>query len=184
MAEESSGRRALNDVHGVMVFECEPSPIFVTVSAKAKVGKPVERFLALLNAAADSDLTMSDKDELAFDLYSAVAAHLAQLVATTRNADDIPQNERDALVGSLRGLQQESVGQAGRRLARSLGEREYMGESPPTFFARCYELRSALVHGHYPRPEPGEVGTRAANLEGFVGDLLGGPLLDAATPTA
>lgn len=214
MAEESSGRRALNDVHGVMVFECEPSPVFVTVSAKAKVGKPVERFLALLNAAADSDLTMSDKDELAFDLYSAsffersadarflmlmmaletliqqephsetVAAHLARLVATTRNADDIPQNERDALIGSLRGLQQESVGQAGRRLARSLGEREYMGESPPTFFARCYELRSALVHGHYPRPEPGEVGTRAANLEGFVGDLLGWPLLDAATPTA
>jgi hypothetical protein len=86
--------------------------------------------------------------------------------------------DREAIIGSLRALQQESVGQAGRRLARSLGEREYMGESPPTFFARRYELRSSLVHGHYPRPDFGEVGTRAANLEGFVGDLLGAPLLE------
>jgi hypothetical protein len=209
MVEESSGHsRALSDVYGIMVFECEPKPVFASISAKAKVGKPVDKLLALLDAAADADVTMGDRDELAFDLYSAsffersadarflmlmmsletlieqesrsapVATHVARLVAATRDADDIPQLDREAIIGSLRALQQESVGQADRRLARSLGEREYMGESPPTFFARCYELRSSLVHGHYPRPEFGEVGTRAANLEGFVGDLLGAPLLE------
>jgi hypothetical protein len=209
MVEESSGRsRALNDVHGIMVFECEPVPIFVSIGAKAKVGKPVARFLDLLEAAAEADVTMGDRDELAFDLYSAsffersadarflmlmmaletliqqeprsaaATAHVSRLVAITTDADDIPQNEREALIGSLRALQQESVGQAGRRLAESLGEREYMEESPTTFFTRCYELRSSLVHGHYPRPEPGEVGGRAAALEWFVGDLLGAPLLE------
>lgn len=211
MVEESSGRRALNDVHGVTVFECDPPPVFASVSAEGKVGKPVQRFLGLLSAAAETDPTMSAKEELAFDLYSAsffersadarflmlmmaletlieqeprgetVAAHVARLVVATKEADDIPQTERESLIGSLRGLEQESVGQAGRRLAESLGEREYMGEAPRSFFNRCYELRSALVHGHYPRPEAGEVGTRAANLEGFVGDLLGAALLDVAT---
>jgi hypothetical protein len=209
MVEDASGRRALNDVHGITVFECEPPPVFVRISAKAKVGKPVDRFLDLLEAAMSADLTMSARDELAFDLYSAsffersadarflmlmmaletlieqeprsdaVAEHVARLVEATRAADDIPEHERASLVGSLLGLRKESVGQAGRRLAASLGEREYMGESPPVFFTQCYDLRSALVHGHYPRPEPGDVGTRAANLEGFVGDLLGAPLMAA-----
>jgi hypothetical protein len=208
MVEQSAGRRALNNVHGIMVFECEPAPVFAGISAKAKVGKPVEKLLALLEAAADVDVTTAERDVLAFDLYSAsffersadarflmlmmaletlieqeprsapAAAHVARLVDATRNADDIPQSEREALIGSLRGLEQESVGQAGRRLARSLGEREYMDEPAPTFFARCYEMRSSLVHGHYPRPESGEVGSRAAALEGFVGDLLGAPLLE------
>jgi hypothetical protein len=201
-------RRAFNDVHGTMVFECEPTPVFVSIGAKAKIGKPVEKLLVLLEAAADAGVTMSDREVLAFDLYSAsffegsadarmltlmmaletlieqesrsepVVAHVARLIEATRAADNIPQNEREALIGSLRLLEQESVGRAGRRLARSLGEREYMGESPPTFFTRCYELRSSLVHGHYPRPERDEVDGRAAALEGFVGDLLGAPLLD------
>jgi hypothetical protein len=103
-------------------------------------------------------------------------AHIERLVAATRAADDLPQPELDSLVGSLRTLEQESVGQAGRRLARTLGDRKYMDESATTFFTRCYDLRSALVHGHYPRPDPGDVGGRAAALEGFVGDLLGAPL--------
>jgi hypothetical protein len=55
-----------------------------------------------------------------------------------------------------------------------------MEESASTFFTRCYELRSQLVHGHFPRPASGEVGTRAASLEGFVGDVLGASLLDVA----
>jgi hypothetical protein len=71
MVEDASGKRALNDVHGITVFECEPPPVFVRISGKAQVGKPVDRFLELLAAAATTDMTMSDKDVLAFDLYSA-----------------------------------------------------------------------------------------------------------------
>jgi len=207
MLGDASGKRVLNDVHDTSVFECEPPPVFASMSATAKVGKPVDRLLELLRAAAAADISMSDRDVLAFDLYSAsfsersadarflmltmaletlveqerrsdaTVAHIARLVAATRDAADLPGPERDSLIGSLTALEQESVGQAGQRLARTLGERQYMDESATTFFTRCYDLRSAVVHGHFPRPDPGEVGTRAANLEGFVGDLLGAPLL-------
>lgn len=71
----------------------------------------------------------------------------------------------------------ESIGQAGRRLARTLEPRTYQGFAPATFFIRCYEMRSKLVHGHIPRPDRGEVDLLAANLETFVGDLLSGSLL-------
>jgi hypothetical protein len=211
MLEGEAGRRVLDDVHGISVFECDPPPVFARIGGAAvQVGKPVERFLELMEAAATLDAQMSDRDVLAFDLFSAsffersadarfllllmaletlieqerrsdlAIAHLERLIATTRDAGDLPQPERDSLIGSLTTLKEESVRQAGRRLARTLGERKYMGESATTFFASCYELRSALVHGHFPRPDPGKVGTRAACLEGFVGDLLGAALIETA----
>jgi hypothetical protein len=49
--------------------------------------------------------------------------------------------------------------------------------TPAAFFTRCYEMRSALTHGHLPRPDRGDVDVLAANLEIFVGDLLAGRLL-------
>ena len=109
----------------------------------------------------------------------AAVAHLRALIEQTR-ASELPAHEVASLTGSLEELaKRESVGRAGRRLAGTLGDTEYMpGEPPPLFFKRCYELRSALVHGHYPRPDHGEVGTRGAHLESFVGDLLGAALLE------
>ena len=76
-------------------------------------------------------------------------------------------------------LWRESVGQAGRWLAHTLGKREYMGKTAPAFFSACYELRSRLVHGHMPRPSRDDVDVTAANLELFVGHLLSGPLVDS-----
>jgi hypothetical protein len=108
-----------------------------------------------------------------------LVAHLGRLIADTRGAD-LGADEIASLVGSLSALaERESVGRVGRRLADTLGTTEYIeGESPRVFFMRCYELRSALVHGHYPRPDRGQVGSRVAPLESFVGDLLGAALLD------
>jgi len=53
-----------------------------------------------------------------------------------------------------------------------------MDEKPQTFFTGCYEMRSRLVHGAYPRPSRGEVDRRAAALELFVRDILSLDLLD------
>jgi hypothetical protein len=107
-----------------------------------------------------------------------VRAHVTQLIADTRDSG-LAQNNRDSLVGSLELLKIESVGAAGRRLAASLGDRTYMDESP-SIFTRCYEMRSQLVHGRFPRPAPGDVGSCAVGLECFAGDLLGAALLDVA----
>ena len=62
-----------------------------------------------------------------------------------------PSN-RQPVTGTLRFLYKESIRQAGKRLASTLGDRSYMGEKPAVFFTRCYDLRSALAHGDYPRP--------------------------------
>lgn len=210
MMERMTGERVLADAPGVLVFECDPPPRWASVGPiSPQVGKPVERVLRVLRAAAERDLAFNERETLAFDLYSAsfsethseprflllmmavetlveqqergeaVANHVNDLIDQTRNAQ-LPAPEIDSLVGSLDALKKESVGRAGRRLAASVGDRRYMDgqETALECFTRCYEMRSQLVHGHFPRPEIGDVSVRAAALERFVGDLLGAALLD------
>jgi hypothetical protein len=211
MFEQQVGRRVIHDAEGrVVVYECDPPPACVALGpVTAVVGKPADRLVKLMRAAADLDVALDEREQLAYDLYSAsffehnadtrfltlmmaletlieqsprseaAVGHLTELIDQTR-ASGMPAAEVASLVRSLEELAaRESVGSAGRRLAGKLGDTEYVpGESPPKFFTRCYALRSALVHGEYPRPERGEVSSRAAALESFVGDLLGLPLLE------
>lgn len=104
-------------------------------------------------------------------------AHVNAMIEATETNPDLTPAERSSLRGSLQWLQDESIGQAGRRLARTLEPRKYDGRPPAAFFTRCYEMRSALTHGHVPRPDHREVGLLAASLELFVADLLAGRLL-------
>jgi hypothetical protein len=206
--EEMTGeRRMLNDVHGIMVFESEPAPKFAKTGVTAVVGKPGERVIEMVEAAVRLDVAMTEREELAYDLYSAsfseqsadarfvmlmmaaetliepqprsqeVAALVGELIATTERSS-LPPDEITSIIGSLKWLYSESIGQAGRRLAESLGDRRYAEEEPRRFFTRCYDLRSKLVHGYHPRPERGEVDALAATLEVFVSDLLAGALRD------
>jgi hypothetical protein len=77
-------------------------------------------------------------------------------------------------------LRNESINQAGRKLAAKLpAPRFYMKdpatdktEAPATFFTNCYGIRSGLAHGNVPRPPQAEVAARAGQLRHFVGDLL------------
>lgn len=75
-------------------------------------------------------------------------------------------------------LKQESISKTGRRLAATLRPRTYAGEDAVTFFTRCYDLRSRLVHGADPRPSRDEVDLRASRLEHFVSHLVSGSLLE------
>jgi hypothetical protein len=88
------------------------------------------------------------------------------------HASALQRREIDSLVGALRKLREESITNAGRRFAATLGDRRYMEEEPAQFFSRTYDLRSRLVHGGVPRPTFGEVNQRVGHLELFVGDLL------------
>src|SRR5665811_404800 len=65
-----------------------------------------------------------------------------------------------------------------RRLASRLEPRTYMELTPVKFFNKCYSLRSALAHGHVPRPDLVDVGVIAASLELMMAHLLSGHLLD------
>jgi hypothetical protein len=207
MLEEHTGHRMLNDVHGAMVFDSEPVPRFVKTELEAVVGKPGDRVVAMVKAAARLGVKMTERQQLAYDLFSAsfseasadarfvllmmavetlieprsrgqaVVDHVDRLISSTRSSS-LPSEEIESIAGSLRGLYIESIGQAGKHLARTLGDRRYADESPEAFFRRCYQMRSDLVHGRHPRPGWSEVNELAAPLERFVGDLLSGPLLD------
>lgn len=207
LEETTRERRMLNDVHGIMVFESEPAPKFAKSDVTAVVAKPAERVIEMVETAARLGVAMTEREELAYDLYSAsfseqsadarfvmlmmavetlielqprsqeVAALVGELIATTERSS-LPPGEITSIIGSLNWLYSESIGQAGRRLAKSLGDRRYAEEEPGRFFTRCYDLRSKLVHGYHPRPERGEVDARAATLEVFVSDLLAGALRD------
>jgi len=203
MLEAESGQRVLNDTHGVSIYQCEPQPLFVRGEASAVVGKDLNRVLEAIDLAIEHCAEMTASERLGYDLFAAssnegsadarfvmlmmavetlidprprttaVRAHVDALIEATENAE-ISKSEVQSIVGTLRWVQEESIGQAGRKLAARLGTRTYMNgaESPARFFTQCYELRSALVHGRYPRPSRAEIGDRAASLERFVADLL------------
>lgn len=203
MLEQEVGQRVINDVHGVSVFECDPEPRFVRIEAAGVVGKPPDRVTAAIALALERQVELSPGERLSYDLFAAssrefsvdarfvmlmmaletlihcdpraesVRQHVKSLITSTRRSD-LPKAEKDSIVGNLNWLLNESIGQAGKKLASKLGNRTYMdgAETPEKFFSECYNLRSALVHGWHPRPSREDVGNRTAPLERFVADLL------------
>lgn len=105
--------------------------------------------------------------------------HIEMLIDQTVYSD-LTQAQKDPLLRSLENLRLESIGSAGRRLSRSLGNRTYMDMTPTDFFTYCYDLRGDLVHGADPRPTREVVDRAASNLELFVGHVIGRDLLDQA----
>jgi hypothetical protein len=207
--EVELGRPVIYNNYGLQVFRESPWPRFVHMALGLSTGAPTDILTTAAEKARELGLEVPERDALAYDLFAAsffqkgpdarylmlMAAlealidpqprprasieHVERLIALTRESD-LPEREVDSLMGSLKWLKDESIGQAGKRLAGRLGERRYMdgNETPAQFFARCYALRSHLVHGHVPRPAEGDVGSRAASLEVFVGHLLSSELLD------
>ncbi len=204
--EQLLGFPVKSDLPGVTVFPCNPELRFMRFQAEGCRRPSPERSAAVFGAAAELDSRLSAVERLAFDLYSgsffqpsadarllmlmmavetlldlhprpdAARAHVQTLIDATAAAD-LPQSDRQALLSSLSWLLNESIGQAGRRLAKRLEPRRYGGRSPSAFFTQCYTMRSALVHGQVPRPTRNEVDGLAAPLEMFVGHLLSGDLL-------
>jgi hypothetical protein len=78
-------------------------------------------------------------------------AHVEHLIGLTQAAD-LPKSEKSSLLDSLKWLRDQSIGQAGRALAATLGDRTYTDMTPPKFFAHCYDLRSrwSTEKRHFP----------------------------------
>ena len=202
------GVRLYNEAPGeVLVVPSEPQPVFGQMRVDAVVGKQGEEVVAAVQAAATKQATLSAKEQVAYNLYSGSffmpdadarlmmlamaletmieqeqrpAAALTQLdmMVDGLRESNLDGAEKDSLIQSLTQLRKESIGRAGRRQADALGDRVYHDMRPRAFFNYVYKLRSALAHGHHPRPARDEVSVTAAHLEKFVGDLLGIALLD------
>jgi len=138
-------------------------------SAAAIEGAPDARLMMLM-MALETIIEQDSRPQESID-------HIEKLRRTTADSETLPDSEKHSLDMVLKELARESVGRAGRRLVKKLGNRRYLGETPTAFFNACYEMRSMLAHGHLDRPGRDDVGRRAASLEVFVADLLAGPLI-------
>jgi len=167
-----------------------------------------ERLMETLKLAFEHNSNLSDQQRLAFDLFGTsffqksidarflmlmvavetlleqsmrskeVQKHVKELIHLTKVSSVMSSNERNSIIGSLQSLNKESIGQAGRKLVKCLGNRTYGGQKPHTFFTTCYEIRSKLVHGYVPRPTRDDIASICVSLESFVGDMISYPLLD------
>lgn len=208
LLSERAGHPVLGVRPGVTTFEYHPKIAFYSVTGEVSKVPSEEVTRWALHHAAELDERLTGAERLAFDLFSgsffqpssdarlllltmaveslldlaprsaAARAHVDALLAATESNPDLSDDERKSLSGSLKWLWNESINQAGKRLARTLEPRTYDDLSPAKFFGRCYEVRSRLVHGRGPLPDRREVDLLAAHLEIMVGNLLSGSLLD------
>jgi hypothetical protein len=201
MAEAEMGRRALNDVHGLMTYVARPRPVFGHIQADVKVGVPLDVTLEMLNKSYDKNFPINSDERLAYDLYSSsffqpspdarfltlmmsvetlaerkqrsrpLQEFVTSMIKETKGAGFDPK-ETDSMVGALRDLKMQSIGDSCKDLAVVLNLETYNGMDSVTFIGKCYGLRSKLVHGHSPRPTREDVDIMAAGLEIFVSHLL------------
>jgi len=209
--KEQIGHRTLNNVHGLMVYESEPKPRFISTNAVGIRGVNADAFHNALVTSINRQPTLTDREMLSYSLFNAsffqptadsrfillvmavealikptprsaeACAHVDGLITQTR-AVSFSEAEKASMIGALHLLKSESINQAGKRLvANRLGDRLYRDLRAPDFFSHCYKLRSDLVHGNVPFPTFEEIGNVVGNLEVFVSDLLTSSILGQAT---
>ncbi|MDO8335270.1 MAG: HEPN domain-containing protein [Candidatus Saccharibacteria bacterium] len=195
------GRRVLNDVHGVMVYETEPSPLFGKIKVDFTVGIPLDETILTLQESRKQGWDNKLEEQLAYDLYSASfsqpaadarfltlmmavetlvnrkdrtgkALELINKLRTETKSYELGEYETNSILGALNDLKKQSIGDACKDLAKELKGTKYINLEPDVFIKKCYTLRSKLVHGQKPRPTREEVDSLAAALEIFVGHLL------------
>lgn len=147
LIEEKSGQRALNDVHGLMVFETEPKPRFARLEVKGCWGVPKERFEKVFSYAVSHSCSTTDQEQISLELFhasmfqksadarfillmmaieallvpgdrsQAAIGHIDTLMRLTRDSAQLTEAEKDSIIGPLGRLRKESIIQTGRRLA-------------------------------------------------------------------
>lgn len=203
MLEQQLQAKVLDDVHGLVTYQDPPRTRFVRAEVTATGIKSVETFLTDFDALFHANPVFPPKQELAIDLYGAsqfeastCARFLTLLVAVEALLEpcdrspgaqelvrslieqtagsNLPNAEKDSIVGSLNWLFKESIRKSGGRLAQEvLGQTQYGGTSASDFFTYCYDLRSQLVHeGRFDDPDTDLLGL-CNELERFVVALLG-----------
>ncbi|MEA1899469.1 MAG: HEPN domain-containing protein [Thermodesulfobacteriota bacterium] len=207
MIGAKTGCRVLNDEHGLMFYESEPLPKFATMSADFLRGVNQNHFEQIFTHAINFSRDITERERLSMKLFNAsffqksadsrflvlvmaieallepaprspsARAHVEKMISATKETNSLSPEEKNSFIGALKWLFNESINQAGRRLARShLGERTYANKSAESFFSYCYTLRSKLVHGANPLPSQQDIGSAVAQLEVFVSDILSGEL--------
>ena len=187
---------------GLSVYESFPTPQFITMNADISVSSPFENFVNAFTEVSTNNKIHNQKELLAIKLYNssffeviAETRYLLLIMAIEVLIDCKPRNDeaiifvdnllemvktnsnlilndKESMIGSLKWLKLQSIGQAGRELAQKLGDKKYYNKAPSEFFTFCYSKRSQLVHGSSKTPDLSELGTLSAELQKFISDLI------------
>lgn len=112
-------------------------------SAALSETNPDARFMVLMMAL---ETLLEDTERPA-----AVQDLISRFIQLTEDAG-LSEGDKSSLLGGLGRLRYESIGQSGRKLASSLGARQYNEKTGRRFFSDCYTVRSDLAHGKFPSP--------------------------------
>lgn len=202
---EMLGGPVRDDLHGIDVYENQEGLTFVGLSAKAALGKSADAFTAQVAAAFQEPRLGSEKQALAAELYCSsffdvsfrsrlitlvtavealltpaarpptVSAIVADLEVLVQSAE-LDEATRSAMLGSLRWLRQESIGQTGRALVTEvLGRADYGGLEAVRFFTYLYDLRSQILHSGRPKDARLDLLSVCNEAQRLVADLIIGP---------
>lgn len=102
--QKEQNLRLINEVHGLMVYETDPSPSIIRVpTATLALNTPSEKFISDFMVAFDSGYRLSDRERISYSLYSdsffvpTPTARLIFLVMAVESLVD-PQKKSDAAV--------------------------------------------------------------------------------------
>lgn len=148
LSQQSGHERILNDVYGIMTYETNPLPRFVTMQAKAVIGKPLEQLSKAIDLTLKSNVKLSSFERLSIDLFNAsffqeseytrfmllvmaiesllqrekrsanAVRHIEMLMTMTNENNSMSPNEKESLIGGLAGLKNESINHLGRKLSK------------------------------------------------------------------
>lgn len=159
-----SGRQKLNDIHGLMTYQREHTPLFVSLNAKAVRGIQQERFEKVFRYAVLHPRQLTERERVSIECFSssffqttadtrflllmmaieallelaprpsASRSHVEKLIDFTQRSAELTETERVSLLGSLRWLRQESINQAGRKLSSTLLGERMYMDLSPSLF--------------------------------------------------
>jgi len=200
---QDTGIQIINDVHGLLVYAGGTNTKFIRGNpATLILGRQEADFITQVQHTYAQDFQLTDKEGVAFELFSAsqfelstrsrfitlvmaieallwpmdrekqAQEHVARLIDLTENSG-LPDSEKTSMIGSLEWLYQESIGKTGMKLANKLlGNEKYADKTPATFFTKCYTFRSQLMHNGTLTDHKTHLNSWVGELERFVADLL------------
>lgn len=171
------------------------------ISAHVKVSQ--ERFVVSFSKALAKNEGYTTKERMAFDLFSMAhrsaqstdarfllhfasletlieplerpissKVHVDHLIELTKNSN-LPNEEKNSLVGTLKWLKNHSIRSAGQRFVEArLGNIEISGYKPADIFLNSYDMRNRLMHGQEPLADWKEVSNLVGPLEQMLSLLL------------
>jgi hypothetical protein len=174
--QKEQDKRLLSRDNGICVFNDSAPNGFASVNCDFVVSTSSDAFIKELEFALDQNVTLTEKETLAFELYISyyyeasertrfltlimviesltqrkkrqgnAKEHVEYLIAVTKNSG-LEKEGFDSILSSLGQMKKESISQTGRNLVEKyLGDKLYNGISAKEFFTGCYTNRGRLVH--------------------------------------